>query len=199
MNDFSVPQHVFQLMRDLPCTWAVAGGWAVDLFLNCVTREHQDIEIAILRDDRQMLYEYLASRGWSFNEVVNGRFYPWVSSERLSLPVHEIWGHYEDGDCRHLEVLLNERSERDFVFRRDARIRLPLDSAFVESKIGIPILAPEIVLLYKSKYFDQAKETADLSRVLPVLSEERRRWLFDSIATLDPLHPWLNNSHSYGT
>ena len=30
-------------------TWAVAGGWAIDLFLGCVTRQHADTDIAVWR------------------------------------------------------------------------------------------------------------------------------------------------------
>lgn len=196
MDDFIVPRRVFDLLQTLPCRWGVAGGWAVDLFLDTITRDHQDIEVAILREDQQVLRDYLSSRGWSFDKVVNGGFQPWLPSEQLSLPIHEIWGYCGDGDCRNLEVLLNECSGQDFVFRRNASIRLPFESAFVETRSGIPVLAPEIVMLYKSRRFDQPKEQADLGRILPALSTQQRGWLFNSIAVMDPAHPWLQVSSS---
>jgi hypothetical protein len=57
---------------------------------------------------------------------------------------------------------------------------------------GIPILAPEIVLLYKSKYAAGLKEQADFTNVLPALGSEQRRWLSKSIATTTPTHSWLS-------
>ena len=31
--------------------WAVCGGWGIDLFLNRVTRPHEDVDFAVLRKD----------------------------------------------------------------------------------------------------------------------------------------------------
>jgi hypothetical protein len=191
MNEFAEPKKVVDLLRDLPCRWGVAGGWALDLFLNRVTRNHKDIEIAIFRVDQLALQTYLSSCGWSFEFVKDGRLYIWPLSERLNLPVHEIWCRKTDGGLRRLEVLLNERSEDEFIFRRDARITIAVDRAFEESAAGIPILAPEIVLLYKSKRADDDKERKDFSGLLDSLELRRRTWLFDSIAKMDAAHPWL--------
>jgi hypothetical protein len=178
MRDFSEPHHVSRLLRDLPCPWGVAGGWAVDLFLDSVTREHQDIEVAIFREDQLLLQDYLSFRGWSLEHVRDGRFYPWLKGERLVLPVHEIW-------CR------NERVTDAFVFRRDSRIRIPMHRTFVQSNNGIPILAPEIVLLYKSKRAAEHKEQLDFSNTLGALDVERRQWLLQSVTAIDPEHDWL--------
>lgn len=48
--------------------WFVAGGWAIDLFLDRVTREHSDIEIAVLREDQLALQRHLV--GWQFTKVI---------------------------------------------------------------------------------------------------------------------------------
>jgi hypothetical protein len=96
-----------------------------------------------------------------------------------------------------LEVLLNERTENGFAFRRDTRISLPIDRAFLISKSGIRILAPEIVLLYKAKRATDEKEQTDFTNVLPELGSEQRRWLFESIATIDPGHDWPNAKKVY--
>jgi Aminoglycoside-2''-adenylyltransferase len=61
MNDFTEPQKVARLLEEVRCSWGVAGGWALDLFLDRVTREHQDIEVAIFREDQLILQEYLSS------------------------------------------------------------------------------------------------------------------------------------------
>ena len=36
-------------MDGFPAPWFVSGGWAIDLFLGRVTRDHSDIEIGIYR------------------------------------------------------------------------------------------------------------------------------------------------------
>ena len=36
-------------VADLPVPWYVAGGWAIDLFVGQVTRDHQDVDLVIGR------------------------------------------------------------------------------------------------------------------------------------------------------
>jgi hypothetical protein len=192
MTYFSEAQGVRSLLVDLSCAWGVAGGWAVDLFLDRVTRKHQDIEVAIFREDQLNLQEYLSMRGWSFEYVRNGRFYPWARAERLLLPVHEIWCRNDSGPLPRLEVLLNERVADTFVFRRDSRITTPIEYAFLRSNSGIPILAPEIVLLYKSRRATESKEDMDFANTLEALDARARQWLLESLVETDPEHVWLD-------
>ena len=190
MNDFVEPKKVLSLLGALECDWGVAGGWAVDLFLNRMTRIHQDIEVAIFRKDQLALQSYLASRDWSLRYVAGGKLFPWPDGNFLELPVHEIWAHSQNGSVR-LEVLLNEREANEFVFRRDFRVRAPIQRTFLLTRSGIRILSPEIVLLYKAARATEPKEQMDFLNVLPVLERERRQWLLDSVATMDPGHVWL--------
>ena len=190
MNDFSEPQEVATLLQSVRCRWGVAGGWAIDLFLGRVTREHQDIEIAILREDQLILQEHLASHGWSFDWVHGEKLCPWPIGESLQWPSHEIWCRSQ-GPVQSLEILLNERQGDAFVFRRDSRIVAPLDHTFIASSRGIPIVAPEIVLLYKANRPDASKERTDFSSALNSLSPERLRWLITSLTLVDPGHVWL--------
>lgn len=56
---------------------------------------------------------------------------------------------------------------------------------------GVPFLAPEVQLFYKAKA-PLPKDEEDFDAVLPVLPEERRRWLVDAITkAYGPRpHPW---------
>lgn len=191
MTDFIEPLRVANLLQGVRFRWGVAGGWAIDLFLDRVTREHQDIEVAILREDQLAVQEYLSGRGWALEYVHQGQRSPWPMGKSLELPIHELWCRSPSGPLRRLEVLLNEREGDSFVFRRDARVVLPLDRTFMPSNSGIPVLAPEIALLYKSKRPNEMKERLDFSNALGALSRERRRWLFASIGLTDPQHAWL--------
>jgi hypothetical protein len=46
------PERVGALLAELQCPWYICGGWALDLYLNCVTREHKDVDIAVARSDQ---------------------------------------------------------------------------------------------------------------------------------------------------
>jgi hypothetical protein len=47
------PDEVAERLRHARVPWVAVGGWAIDLWLGQKTREHADIEIAILRSDFQ--------------------------------------------------------------------------------------------------------------------------------------------------
>jgi hypothetical protein len=87
-------------------------------------------------------------------------------------------------------VLLNEIDDQTFRFRRDQAVTCPLDQAFVRAASGLPILAPEIVLLYKSSSLEP-DNWADFRAALPALSPARRAWLEVALARTAPSHPWL--------
>ena len=57
-------------MRGFEPDWFIAGGWAIDLFLQKETRPHDDIEIAIFRHDQFALQNYL--QNWNLKKVVGG-------------------------------------------------------------------------------------------------------------------------------
>jgi hypothetical protein len=44
------PREIADRLADLTASWCVAGGWALDLWLGRETRMHQDLEIAIPRE-----------------------------------------------------------------------------------------------------------------------------------------------------
>ena len=87
-------------------------------------------------------------------------------------------------------MLLNEIDGQTFRFRRDPAITSPLERAFIRAPGGIPILAPEIVLLYKSGNLD-ADNWSDFRAILPALDAGRRAWLRAALARQSPAHAWL--------
>ncbi|HSJ95924.1 MAG TPA: hypothetical protein VLC53_02560 [Myxococcota bacterium] len=89
-----------------------------------------------------------------------------------------------------LEILLEERSAREWVFRRNGFIRLPIERLMLETGDGIPFLRPEVQLLYKAKGA-RAKDDADLDSVLPTLEPSARAWLRAALVRAHPGHPWI--------
>lgn len=174
-----------RLMREFPSAWCVAGGWALDLFLGRATRSHSNVDVTVFRQDQIRLREYLA--GWTFQVLVDGALAPWQTGEWLAPPKHEVWAASPDGAS--LRLLLDERSARDWVYRREPAVVRPIELAILRTG-RVPVLAPEIALLYKAAATRPCDE-ADLRAVLPELPEERVTWLRDALERAHPAHPWL--------
>lgn len=196
-TDWQDIHAVADLLEAFDHPWFVAGGWAIDLYLDRQTRPHQDVEVAVFRKDQHALRSHLD--GWSFEKVVDGERRPWAEGEHLELPVHELHARNPDpgGLPADLEVLLNEREDGEWVFRREPTVTRALSEFGMESTVApaepataVPHLAPEVVLLYKLPVFGD-RDQRDFEACLPTLDGERRRWLTDAIGTVDPDHPWL--------
>ena len=182
----SALERAVSVMGNFRARWAIAGGWALDLFVGHESRPHADIDIAILRADQNQLRSQVSGR---VEKVVEHQLVEWAPTELLELPVHEVHATWPDG--YHLEFLLNEhdRETNEWVFRRDQRIRRPLATAFVAGRV--PYLAPEIVLLYKAKA-PAMKDDADLNAVLSHLQNDQRLWLRRALDVMAPGHHWAS-------
>ena len=55
---------------------------------------------------------------------------------------------------------------------------------------GIPVLVPEIVLLYKA-HEQIEKDEADFRATLPHLSPSATAWLVRALEETSPEHPWV--------
>jgi hypothetical protein len=181
---------VATLMAEYPHPWAFCGGWAIDLFLDRQTRQHKDIDVAIARRDQLRAQAYLVGRGWSLQVAHQGALTDWPAGEYLELPRHGIWCRHPSAAPDFLELLLNEIEGETFRFRRNRTISRPLPEALIVAPSGLPILAPEIALLYKSSSLD-ADNWSDFRAALPALDADRRGWLGAALASQDAAHPWL--------
>jgi hypothetical protein len=66
----------------------------------------------------------------------------------------------------------------------------PIEDVFLRSATGLPIVAPEIQLLYKAKHH-QDKDEHDFVTALPLFSPQQRSWLREALAIVHPNDPWL--------
>jgi len=177
-----------ELLKSFRCSWFVVGGWAIDLFLGHQSRAHKDLEIGISRSNQTDLKSYLRSR--KFMKVAEGELSPWIDGEWLESPVHEIHARSEQEQPYEVEILLQNETERQWIFRRNASIRADKSSIVLSSADGVPYLSPEIVLLYKAKQ-PRDKDEADFASVRDRLGHERRLWLRAAVETCHPGHSWL--------
>ncbi len=169
--------------------WCICGGWAIDLFLGEMTRQHHDVEIAVLRDHQIELRDYLSD--WTFKiATMDKRLVKWKETNRqmLMLPVHEL--HATDKIGRQIEILMNESDGIDWIYRRNFDVRINLSKWITYSTNHIPILNPAITLLYKS-INPRHEDELDFRSAYERLSEADRTWLKLAIMRCDPFHDWL--------
>lgn len=185
---FDAPVKVWSLMRGFKPEWFIAGGWAIDLFLEKETRPHEDIEIAMFRRDQNALQNYLS--GWVLKKAAGGALSEWNYGEHLELPVHEIHCFNETFEPQFLEILLNETNGDEWLFRRNIKITRSLSKLYLTSHLGMRFLRPEIVLLYKSKN-PRLKDEQDFEVVATHLDAESRQWLKAALIVCYDKHHWL--------
>ncbi|MFA5877221.1 MAG: amino acid transporter [Candidatus Paceibacterota bacterium] len=188
------PDQAFQLLKDLKCPWWIAGGWALDLFIGETTRDHEDLDIAILRRDQFLVRDYL--RNWEMRiGLGNGEISDaqWDGATYIEVPVPAIWCKQEEQKGWAFEFLLTESNEDHWQSRRDPSITLPLNKIGTTTASGIPYVLPEIVLSYKAKERGLEKDQDDFNKVLPLLNEKQRGWLKQTLEITNPGHAWLRH------
>ena len=67
-------------------------------------------------------------------------------------------------------------------------MRKPLAEVGVIASGGMPILVPEIVLLYKAHELTE-KDEADFRSALPHLTPSLKAWLLGALDEIRPAHP----------
>lgn len=171
-------------LTDIP--WYVAGGWAVDLHIGRITREHEDLEVAIPRACFGAWRAALSA--YRLYDVGVGRVRELGPAAVPDPANHQVW--LRDGDVWRMDTFLESGDARTWVCHRDARIRVPFDDAVTHNPEGLPYLRPQFVLMGKAKH-RRPKDEADLVTLLPTLDLAARRWLAAALSTVHPGHPWI--------
>jgi len=183
---------ITELMKGFPAPWHVAGGWAIDLFVGRVTREHEDLEIGIARRDQAHIHPQFS--GWEVCKIVprpaEGEVVSWEEGEWLDLPIHQVLIRRKGGRPEEFQLFLNEIYEGLWHFRRNQAITYPAEEIKVITERGIPIIAPEIQLLYKAR-LHRPKDEEDFRTVVGLLDPTRHAWLRDAMEVQYPGDPWL--------
>jgi hypothetical protein len=192
MGSFEPIGRVARILAGFSRPWFVSGGWAIDLFVGRVTREHADREVGIFRQDQAVLRSYLA--GWDWCKAVSGpeggEWVPWADGERLELPIHQLRAQRVDGEPAEFELFMNDLSGEDWLCRRNPVITRPAAEISHRSRGGIPFLVPEIQLLYKAKWHRE-KDEHDFQAALGLMSKAQHDWLRQGLEIIHPGDPWL--------
>jgi len=181
------PRDAAARLAGIDVPWCVVGGWAIDLFLDRQTREHEDLEIAILRDDLPRVRECL--KGYPLHAVGDGEVRALAMDETTPADKHQNWVLDVEENVWRMDIMLEPGDAETWVYRRDGRLS-ESRSKMIGERNGIPFLNPQGVLLFKAKAM-RPKDEGDLGLCLPLLDEDARAWLRDAIARFHPGHPWL--------
>jgi hypothetical protein len=180
-----VPQEVSRLFEGAPFRWWIAGGWATEA-AGAPPRRHADIDVVVLFDDLTVIRSWLS--GFHLWEAHAGTLRPLLPGDELQAERDGLWVRRDGDSPWFLDLLLTPSKGGRWLFKRDARISLPLDD-LGRTIEGIPYLRPSVVLLHKAKALRE-KDQTDFDGILPLLSDDEREWLDHALAIAHPDHPW---------
>ena len=171
--------------------WCLVGGLAIDRALGRSTRRHEDLDIAVFRNGQSSFLKWFANwELWGSGSPGSG-LNRLTTEEHIPDSVHGIWCRRERSEPWAFEMLIEESIGDHWVYRRNHDVTLPIDR-LICSVDGVPVMAPEVVLLYKGKE-PRRRDLDDFRAALPLLDPRQRDWLKSSLAVAHPTCQWLSN------
>ena len=198
--------------------YAFCGGQAIDLFLGFESRIHGDIDVCAYWSERDKIIRFMQSRGFLVYEMLGGGRAHKITdiTNQMMLkrnifcfkdgcPLVRLYPHDENDCClieffhigqtelNFIEILFNDRSETRFEYARDREIKREYGKALLYAD-GVPYLAPEICLLYKSTDTERKGYQRDFELAYAAMSPEQRAWLQNALKKLYPQgHKWITD------
>jgi hypothetical protein len=177
------------MLADYALPWCVVGGWALDLSIGRETRFHEDLEIAIPRDNFPAIRAHFERAGYILHEVGDGEVRRLDADTQRNPDKHQNWVMDPHANEWRVDVMLEPGDANTWIFRRDERIRAPR-SDMIGLRDGIPHLKAHGALLYKAKG-QRPKDEADFAIAAPLLSAAERAWLIETLSLAHPGHAWI--------
>lgn len=181
------PHEVAALMAGAPFRWWLAGGWAVEL-QGGRRRPHSDTDVAFLLRDLPLVRRFLeplhlwAPTPWRLRPILPGT--------AMEPDEEQLWARRDASQPWLLDLLATPAEGEDWLFKKDERVRRPLDEV-TRQVGGVPVLAAEVALLHKAGN-DRERDRADLLAIRDQLAPSRLHWLREAVATVWPDHDWLD-------
>lgn len=192
------PVAALESARSSIILWGIASS-VVDcrwlLFLGRQTRDHEDLDVLVLRRDQLAVRTLLGT--WDVQVALPSPrdetwpFRPWHLDEVLDPAIHDIWCRPQASLPWAFQLMIDDTRDGWWLFRRTPTVQRELATVGGCTADGIPYLAPEIQVLYKAK-LHRPKDEADFYQVLPALSVTQRTWLREALFHVHPSHPWLD-------
>lgn len=182
------PHELGRRLREAILPWYVAGGWALDLWHDKQTREHEDLEFVVIRNDVDHFRNIL--NDLDFFTVKDGAIEYLPPSVHLPNDVWQLWGGDMRQGCWRVDLMIEQGTPDRWVYKHDRTINMPRSDAVRVSKAGIPYLAPVIVMIFKARHC-RNKDRFDFETCLPGFSADERRQLIGWMSELHPDHQWI--------
>ena len=205
--------------------YAFCGGWAIDLFLGHESRKHGDIDVLAFWTERDEIILYMQSLGFDVYEMLGSGKAHHITDIAIQMKCkRNIFCCKANCDLIRLsktaekdiftidfrsvgqtklnfiEFLFNDKSETDLLYARNHNIKRDLKDAILFHS-GIPYLAPEICLLYKSTDTERSGYQQDFDLAVCRMDSAQRDWLNQALLYLYPEgHKWItyvNNNERY--
>ncbi len=176
-------EEIVGLFTDAPFRWWLAGGLALELHVGASWRDHEDADVGVRRSDAAAIHGWMDR--WEMAVAAGGRLTPWgggpLEEERSQ---NNVWVRRDSSFV--LDLTIGSGDDESWIYRRDPSIRRPWADAVLRTAAGVPYLAADLQLLFKSKRL-RPKDDEDARIVIPLLDERAREFLG---AALPDRHPW---------
>ncbi|MGO3742549.1 nucleotidyltransferase domain-containing protein [Kerstersia sp.] len=182
------PEELARRLHGQALPWCVVGGWALDLWHGRQTREHEDLEFTVLREDLAACRHALA--GLSFYAAGDGRVAALRADEAPSEDIFQVWCLETAAGCWRADMMVEPGTPAVWAYKREPALTRPRQEMVGLSASGIPFLLPAGVLLFKAKY-RRPKDEQDFELALPTLPATERAWLRQALMRLHPGHEWI--------
>ena len=121
----------------------------------------------------------------------SNRHYNFIEHETDMFSVN--FDNTEQVELDYIEFLFNTQKDGYFLYARNNAISMDLGNAIMNIN-GIPCLAPEFVLLYKSTAANVPEYQLDFSNAISKMNGQQKEWLNDGLSIMFPAgHMWLQN------
>lgn len=182
------PGSVVAIMEQVGVWWGVAGGWAIDLWLGEQTRDHHDVEVVVRRRDQRLVHAALADGHELFALDPPGTPWGHWSGVPIEAPAFQLQVRCSAAE---FDIFTEDVDDVRWQFRRDRRVTRAASDILVHSAAGIPVVRPEIQLLYMATSGDPKNEL-DFGVARPRLTTEAAQWLHDALEITLPGHRWAH-------
>lgn len=169
--------------------WYVAGGWALDLWHGLQRREHEDLEFVVRLEHIEECRKHLSDL--EFFAAQAGSLTHLTAKEAMPEDLWQLWGADPTAKCWRVDMMVERGTQDVWVYKRQPSICLPRTAAIRWTPVGIPYLAPAIVLLFKAKY-RRDKDEKDFRAALPKLEAAEKAALRDCLQQIHPNHEWIS-------
>ena len=182
------PTELGRRLSGIARPWCIVGGWALDLWHGHQTRDHEDLEFTILREDVAAFRQVLADM--DFYTAGDGIVEPLPAGEEPPAAIWQVWCKDSAARCWRVDMMIEPGTPDMWKYKRDPAIMRPRGGIVGMTEDGLPYLKPAAVLLFKAKH-KRAKDETDFANALPKLPRVERDWLKACLATAYPRHEWL--------